>query len=262
MHAHRNVGHVGHIGHDDSGVEGGSWELRDGVDAGLPNGPFPLGGLTLFLDPLLGFLGLLLGKFDLPEGFGVDADVEDHVVLLLVELMDFAPVVGVVNQKQFSLLLVPEVDSSEIGAVVVDGEDVDLEDIGVDFPEDFNKFFLELFFGDSFRFAESLGDQRNEGIILFIMEKEFDLPNWIIDDAFSHLLVYFVGVFNVIKFKESTSLNFVDFLFRVFLDYFLFLGDNRIVLNGWVVGMLSNDHLGDVFGLLLDIGLILFVFVV
>ena len=71
VHAHRNVGHVGHIGHDDSGVEGGSWELRDGVDAGLPNGPFPLGGLTLFLDPLLGFLGLLLGKFDLPEGFGV-----------------------------------------------------------------------------------------------------------------------------------------------------------------------------------------------
>ena len=137
-----------------------------------------------------------------------------------------------------------------------------MENVRVDLPEDFDQFFLKLFIGESFRFTESLGDQRNEGVILLIVEKEFDLPNWIIDDTFSHLLVYFVGVFNVVKFKESTSLNFVDFLFRVFLDYFLFLGDNRIVLNGWVVGMLSNDHLGDVFGLLLDIGLILFVFVV
>ena len=99
MHAHGYVGHIGHVGHDDSGVEGSSWELGDGVDAGLSDGSVPLAGLALLLDPLLGLLGLPLCNLDLAEGLGVDADVEDHVVFLLVELVDFAPVMGIVDQE-------------------------------------------------------------------------------------------------------------------------------------------------------------------
>ena len=58
-----------------------------------------------------------------------------------------------------SFFLAAEVDSSNIGVIELNWEDVHLEDVFVDLFESVDEIFFKLFFRLSFWLAQSLGDK-------------------------------------------------------------------------------------------------------
>lgn len=100
----------------------------------------------MLFDLFLSFLGFPLCHLDFPESLGVNIDVEDDVALLLVEFVNLAPGIGVIDQEVLTVLLASEVDSTDIGVIVDDWENIDLKDVGVDFPEGSKQGLLELLF--------------------------------------------------------------------------------------------------------------------
>jgi len=79
---------------------------------------------------------LLLVLLDLFQSLAVDVDVEVDAVGVLVDLDEFVSAGRVVNNEVFTSFFTLEIDSSDVGFVVGDWEDVDLND-----------FFVYLFAG-------------------------------------------------------------------------------------------------------------------
>jgi hypothetical protein len=114
----------------------------------------PSVGFTLFFDFIFSFPSLAFGLFDFPEGLDVDVDVEDDGgVLFSVVFADLSSFGLVVNDEVFAVLFGFEVYSSDVGVVVLHCEGVHLHHVGIHLSEILEQFFLELFFGEGFRFG-------------------------------------------------------------------------------------------------------------
>lgn len=135
----------------------------------------------------------------------------------------------------FSFFFAAEVDSSNIGIIELNWEDVHLEDVFVDLFESVDEIFFKLFFRLSFWLAQSLGDKWKEGVIFFVVEEKLDSGFSSFDETLSQLFIDLIGGFWVFKFNKSTG------------RYF---GGGCFVLSDTLVNFFSFDQAWD----MLDFG--------
>ena len=165
-------------------------------------------------------------------------------------VIDFAAESWIINQEITSFLFVFKVDSSDVTIVIDNWVDVDLKNIGVDFSEALYQFFLELFVGDFFWFAETLSNKREIGVIFFVMEKEFNFGVVVlILDSDSYFLVILEGGFSIIEFKQSAGKHSFDFIVWIFGIIDLFLLDQN-----WKVARFNfaNEFLNNILSIFLS----------
>lgn len=162
--------------------------------------------LALLLDLVLSLLGLPLSLLDLPEGLGVDVDVEgDDPLRLLVVLEDVLPPGGVVDDEVLAVLLGAEVDPADVGVVVGDVVDVDLDDVLVDLLEVVQQLVLELLLSEVGGLAQSGGEEREVGVVLLVVEEEHGLGLSSVHQVVTHLLEFVHGLLHVSVFDEGSD---------------------------------------------------------
>lgn len=89
------------------------------------------GILRLLLDFIFSLSGFFFSLFKLLQSFAINANVEGNNVFFVV-LVDFASMGGVVNQKVFSFLFVFQINSSDVGIVVSDWININLQNVRID----------------------------------------------------------------------------------------------------------------------------------
>ena len=145
---------------------------------------------------------------------------------------DFAPMIGIIHYEVFTLLLVCQINSTDVSIIVGDWEDVYLQYVFVDLSEALDEFFFELFFSFLSIFEETLCNERKIWVVLLVVEKEPNFGVGLVQNAFSYFLIVFVGLLSIIKLKKSAWKYFVCFIFLIFgIDDFLLFDENREVRN-------------------------------
>ena len=142
-------------------------------------------------------------------------------------MIDFASMSWVVNYEVFTFLFTSQVNSTNIRIVKGNWEDVYLQDVFIYLSETLDKFFFELFLSFLSVFEKPLGNQREIGVVFFVVEEKSNFDICLVQNTYSYLFIYFVCFLSTLELEEGTGENFLCFILLIFRINNFFLFENH-----------------------------------